>query len=407
MKLLPTALTALVLAVGAADGSLTIRTTAQGQTQRMSNAVQQSPVQEQQSPVQEQQSPVQEQQSLVQKQQSSSPISSNACILTGMYKKGTDISACSSITVDSLRVPPGVTLDLTKTKRGAVIEFIGTTTFGTKMWAGPLVMVSGTDLTVKGSGVLDGQGPWYWKYGPSILRPVFFRLQSVISSKVSGFTVKNMPFRTFSLVTCKNTILSGLTIDSRAGNGIAKNTDGFNLSKNDGVTITGNTIYNQDDCLAMQSSINTVFSNNYCCNTHGISIGSLGGNAVDASTTVRGLTISGNTIVNSVNGFRIKTIIGLKGLIADVKFINNKVQNVRNAVSLHANYDRGLGRYRGPPTSQVQITRLMVSGLTGTAEKVYDIQVNPKVISDWTFEAIDVRASMKSTIEGLPKGVAV
>ncbi|CAI5733544.1 unnamed protein product [Hyaloperonospora brassicae] len=93
-------------------------------------AAKQSPVQEQQSPLQEQQSPVQEQ--------------------------GTDISACSSVTVDSLRVPPGVTLDLTKTKRGAVIEFKGTTTFGTKMWAGPLVMVSGTDLTVKGSGVLDG-----------------------------------------------------------------------------------------------------------------------------------------------------------------------------------------------------------------------------------------------------------
>ena len=393
MKLLPTALTALVFAVGAADGSLTIRTSAQGKTQRMSNAVQQSPVQEQQSPVQ--------------KQQSSSPVSSNACILTGTYKQGTDISACSSITVDSLRVPPGVTLDLTKTKRGAVIEFKGTTTFGTKMWAGPLVMVSGTDLTVKGSGVLDGQGPWYWKCGPSILRPVFFRLQSVISSKVSGFTVKNMPFRTFSVVTCKNTVLSGLTIDSREGNGIAKNTDGFNLSKNDGVTITGNTIYNQDDCLAMQSSTNTVFSYNYCCNTHGISIGSLGGNVVDASTTVRGLTVAGNTIVNSVNGLRIKTIIGLKGLIADVKFINNKVQNVRNAVSIHANYHRGLGRYWGPPTSQVQITRIMVSGLTGTAEKVYDIQVNPKVISDWTFKAVDVRASMKSTIEGISSGVAV
>ncbi|CAI5732279.1 unnamed protein product [Hyaloperonospora brassicae] len=393
MKLLPAAIVALVLAAVATDGSPSVRSAAEGKRKKMNDVGQQSPVQEQQSPVQV--------------QQPSSPVSTNACILTGTYKQGTDVSACSSITIDSLSVPAGVTLDLRKLERGAVIEFKGVTTFGTKMWAGPLVMVSGTDLTVKGSGVLDGQGPWYWKYGPSITRPVFFRLQNVITSKVSGFTIKNMPFRTFSVVTCKNTVLSGLTIDSRAGDGIAKNTDGFNLSKNDGVTITGNTIYNQDDCLAMQSSTNTVFSYNNCYNTHGISIGSLGGNAVDASTTVRGLTVVGNRIVNSVNGLRIKTIIGLKGLIADVKFINNTVENVRNAIAIHSDYSKENGRYMGIPTSQVQITGIAVSGLTGSATNLYDIKVNPKVVSGWTFVGIDVSASLKGVLLGLPISLAI
>ncbi|CAI5733529.1 unnamed protein product [Hyaloperonospora brassicae] len=384
MKLFPTALTALALAAVATDGSPNVRA-AVANSKHMHNVDQESPLQE---------------------YQPSSSASSNGCNLTGTYKKGTDVSSCSSITIDSLSVPPGVMLDLTKTKRGAVIEFKGTTTFGQQKWNGPLVMVTGTDLTIKGPGILDGQGSWYWSQGASIVRPVFFRLQSVINSKVSGLKILNMPYRTFSVVTCKNTVISGLTIDSSAGDGIAENTDGFDLSKNEGVTITGNTIHNQDDCLAMQSSTNTVFSYNTCYNTHGISIGSLGGNAVDASTTVRGLTVEGNTIVNSDNGLRIKTLIGLKGLVTDVKYINNKVQNVRNAVSLHSNYHKGMGRYSGPPTSQVQITNIMISGLTGSAEKVYDIQVNPNVVSGWNFKAIDVSASMESTVEGMPNGMA-
>ncbi|KAE9267631.1 hypothetical protein PF001_g29996, partial [Phytophthora fragariae] len=168
---------------------------------------------------------------------------SSNCNLTGTYKKGTDISACSTVTVGPLSVPAGVTLDLSRAKAGATIRFTGTTTFGTLKWNGPLVTLSGTDLKVKGNGKLDGQGA--------------------------------------CIVDSMYTTLTGLTLDSKAGNGVATNTDGFDLSCNDRITITGNKIYNQDDCLAMQSSTNTIFSNNYCCGGHGISIGSLGGNAVD------------------------------------------------------------------------------------------------------------------------------
>ncbi|ETL86242.1 hypothetical protein L917_14316, partial [Phytophthora nicotianae] len=50
------------------------------------------------------------QQQVQQQQQSST--SSSGCNLTGTYKKGTDISSCSSVTIGSLTVPAGVTLDL-------------------------------------------------------------------------------------------------------------------------------------------------------------------------------------------------------------------------------------------------------------------------------------------------------
>lgn len=332
--------------------------------------------------------------------------SGNACNLMGTYKEGTDISSCSTITIDSLTVPSGVTLDLSAAKQGAVITFIGTTTFCTQSWEGPLVSVGGTDLTVKGSGVLDGQGAWYWKQGPAITRPVFFKLQSAVNSILSDFTILNMPYHTFSIVTCKYTTIDGITIDSRAGNGLAKNTDGFGLTKNDHVTITNCKIYNQDDCLAMQSSTNTIFSNNYCCYGHGISIGSIGGNVVDQSTTVAGLTAQGNTIENSENGLRIKAIIGLKGMISSVKYIDNKVLNVRNAIVIHSDYSRASGRYSGSPSSLVTIADVTISGLTGTATELYDIVANPKAVSEWTFSGISVSASSKGTVSGAPPGVS-
>ncbi|KAH9150522.1 hypothetical protein LEN26_004058, partial [Aphanomyces euteiches] len=164
------------------------------------------------------------------------------------------------IVISSFTLPAGVTLDLTNLKDGATVSFTGTTTFGTKLWDNPLVLLTGTNLKVTGPGKVDGQGAWYWKQGQSVTRPVFFRLTHVDQSTLTGFTLKNSPFRTFSILNSANTQLTGLTLDSSAGDGLAKNTDGFDLSRNNGANITHNTIHNQDDCLAMQSSTNTFFA---------------------------------------------------------------------------------------------------------------------------------------------------
>ncbi|KAG6616008.1 putative polygalacturonase [Phytophthora cinnamomi] len=157
----------------------------------------------------------------------------------------------------------------------------------------------------------------------------------------------------------------------------------------------------------MQSSTNTVFSNNYCCGGHGIAIGSLGGNAVDQSTTVQGLTVEGNTIVDSDNGIRIKTIIGLKGLVSDVKYVQNTLSNVKNAIVMRSDYSKAKGAYTGSPTSQVTIKDVTVNGLKGTATNLYDIVANPKVVSGWDFSGVTVSASVKGKLAGAPNSVSV
>ncbi|KAL4150226.1 hypothetical protein PRNP1_009630 [Phytophthora ramorum] len=327
------------------------------------------------------------------------------CTLTGNYTEGTDISHCGTVVIDSLSVPAGVTLDLTNITQGANIKFEGVTTFGQKLWDGPLLKLKGTNLSVGGTGTLDGQGAWYWPQGQSVTKPVFFKLNRVINSTLSGFNLVNVPYRTFSIGNSNYTTITGVTLNSTAGNGVAKNTDGFDLSKNDHFTITGNRIYNQDDCLAMQSSTNTVFSNNYCSGGHGISIGSLGGEQQDASTTVAGLLVSGNTIVNSDNGIRIKTITGMKGLVTDATYIDNKLVNVKNAIVLHSDYNKTKGGYSGIPDSLANITNIKIENLSGSATNLYDIVANPDVVANWVFSNIAVNATNIGQCKGEPSTV--
>ncbi|KAE8962583.1 hypothetical protein PF010_g29849 [Phytophthora fragariae] len=154
----------------------------------------------------------------------------------------------------------------------------------------------------------------------------------------------------------------------------------------------------------MQSSTNTIFSNNLCSGSHGISVGSIGGQAVDQSTTVDGLTVQGNTIVNSDNGLRIKALIGMKGRVANVKYINNQLQNVENAIAIHSDYSRSSGAYAGAATSQETISDITVDGLRGTADQIYDILVNPSAVSGWTFRGITVTGP-NGSCKGQPSGI--
>lgn len=71
-------------------------------------------------------------------------------------------SSCSTIILDALTVPAGVTLDMTDLPDDTVVIFQGETTFGYKEWEGPLFAVSGTGIKVageaSGGSILNGNG---------------------------------------------------------------------------------------------------------------------------------------------------------------------------------------------------------------------------------------------------------
>ena len=158
------------------------------------------------------------------------------------------------------------------------VIFEGTTTFGYEEWAGPLVSVSGTDITVQGTGAtLDGNGPDYWDGQGSNggkTKPKFFYAHSMISSSITGLTIKNSPVQVFSVDGSTNLTLTDITVDDSAGDALGgHNTDAFDVGDSTGITITGANIMNQDDCLAINSGTDITFTGGTCSGGHGLSIG--------------------------------------------------------------------------------------------------------------------------------------
>jgi polygalacturonase len=84
-------------------------------------------------------------------------------------------------------------------------------------------------------------------------------------------------------------------------------------------------VYNQDDCLAVNSGTQITFTGGYCSGGHGLSIGSVGGRS---DNTVDTVNILDSQIVNSDNGVRIKTVSGATGKVTGVTYSNIKLSNV-------------------------------------------------------------------------------
>src|ERR1700754_4755307 len=78
------------------------------------------------------------------------------------------------------------------------VIFEGETTFGYEEWAGPLVSVSGKDITVIGASgsYLNGDGSLWWDgQGGSggKTKPKFFYAHNLQTSTISGIYIQNSP----------------------------------------------------------------------------------------------------------------------------------------------------------------------------------------------------------------------
>lgn len=176
-------------------------------------------------------------------------------------------SSCQDIILSDLEVPAGVTLNLDNLNPGTSVTFTGKTVFPffPAGWAGPLLSISSSSqLTIRGlpSSLLYGSGESYWdglgQNGP-ITKPKFFQVHNLIDSVIEGITIFNAPVQVFSINGCKNVTLSGVTVDNKAGDGDwnagkgGRNTDAFDIGSSTEVRIEGAQVWNQDDCVAINS----------------------------------------------------------------------------------------------------------------------------------------------------------
>lgn len=88
----------------------------------------------------------------------------DSCTFTDAAAAMKSKTSCSTIVLDGISVPAGTTLDMTGLKDGTHVTFKGTTSFGFKAWAGPLLSFSGNNILVDGASghVIDGNGAKWW-----------------------------------------------------------------------------------------------------------------------------------------------------------------------------------------------------------------------------------------------------
>ncbi|KAK0452733.1 glycoside hydrolase family 28 protein [Desarmillaria tabescens] len=222
-----------------------------------------------------------------------------SCMISSVLS-ASSILSCSSVTISAFTVP----------SRSMTIIMAGDITFAKTSSDRPLFTINGDDITFNGMGYsFDGNSAKYWDgegTNGSVDKPHPF-LKFKGSGTYSNFTVLNSPAQAISIGNSDSLVFDSITIHripliwhDGDDDDLGHNTDGFDVSAND-VTIQNSVVKNQDDCIAINDGSNIIFKNNKCLGSHGILIGS-----ISSGKSVTDVTISGNTVMDSMYGFRIK-----------------------------------------------------------------------------------------------------
>lgn len=174
--------------------------------------------------------------------------------------------------------------------------------------------VSGNNITVKGApgSVLDGQGALWWDglgNGGGTTKPKFFKANHLNNSVLDSINILNAPINSFSFNYIEGLLVKDIVVNNTAaealgsdGETIGHNTDAFDINNSNNVVITGAKVWNQDDCVTINSGQNITFTNGYCNGGHGISIGSVGGRS---NNLVRNITFENTIMERSQQSVRI------------------------------------------------------------------------------------------------------
>ncbi|KAL4784348.1 glycoside hydrolase [Aspergillus varians] len=334
----------------------------------------------------------------------------SSCTFTSASAAKSGKASCSTITLKDIAVPAGETLDLTGLKTGSTVIFEGETTFGYKEWKGPLISMSGTSITVKqASGAkINCDGARWWDTKGSNggkTKPKFFYAHKLNKSIIQGLMVYNTPVQGFSILSDYLTINS-VTIDNSAGTSKGHNTDAFDIGSSTHITIDGAKVYNQDDCLAINSGEHITFTNGYCSGGHGLSIGSVGGRS---NNVVNDVTISNTKVVNSDNGARIKTVYGATGSVTGVKFQGITLSGIaKYGIVVQQDYKNGSPT--GNPTNGISVSDITFEKVTGTVKSsgtdVY-ILCGSGSCKNWTWTGNSITGGKTSSkCKNVPSGAS-
>ncbi|GFY83136.1 pectin lyase-like superfamily protein [Actinidia rufa] len=231
-------------------------------------------------------------------------------------------------------------------------------------------------ITIRGSGIIDGQGSVWWNKSPATNE-----LESASSSEkesnygnstealrfygssdvtVTGITIQSSPQTHLKFDDCVTVQVSGVHVSSP---GDSPNTDGIHLQNSQDVVIRNTNIACGDDCISIQTGCSGVFIHSVNCGPgHGISIGGLGRDNTKAC--VSNITVSDTTMHDTLTGVRIKTWQGGSGSVQGIMFSNIQVSEVKIPIMIDQFYcDRNKCQNE---TSAVAVSGISYQNIKGT-----------------------------------------
>ncbi|KAI7090551.1 endo-polygalacturonase D [Hortaea werneckii] len=332
-----------------------------------------------------------------------SGVGGSTCTVTELSQVTASLGSCSNVLMSDVSIPASSTLSVTVSSDAALL-FGGTMTVGhTSDTEYTPIVFKGTGAKIAGveGAVIDGNGASYWdgegSNGGSEKPDHFIKISDMEDSTFSDLTIRNWPTHLFEITGCSNMEMYNLILDNSAGDeensdgdALGHNTDAFDVSHNDGLYVHDATVYNQDDCVAVNSGSNMVFENLYCSGGHGLSVGS-----VDSDVTISNVTFQDCTVINSANGCRIKTDAdGTDSTVSDIVYSNIHVSGITDyAIDLQQDYENGSPT--GDPTTGITVSGVTFSDITGSVDSDdayahYILCGSTESCSDITFAGIDI-----------------
>jgi len=243
---------------------------------------------------------------------------------------------------------------------------------------------------------LEPESDWKGTLAHRFFRPPFFQAYKSKNIRIEGVKFTNSPFWTVNPEFCSNVTVDGITID----NPISPNTDGINPESCDNVHIANCHISVGDDCITIKSGRDlqgrtlgvpcqniTITNCTMLAGHGGVVIGS------EMSGSVRKVAISNCVFDGTERGIRIKSTRGRGGIVEDIRVSNIVMRNIgREAITFNLFYTKVPAE---PASDRTPIFRnIHISNMTGVdiaaAGTILGIPEMP--VSDISFTDIDLKA---------------
>ena len=216
------------------------------------------------------------------------------------------------------------------------------------------------DVSLLGSGTVDGQGASFKRVHPEGDRPYLIRLVNCRHVQVADLTLLNSPMWVQHYLACEDVSIQGLTVHSRCN----VNNDGIDIDACEKVRISDCEIFSGDDAIVIKSTLDRpcrdVVVSNCVLSTpcYALKLGteSVGG--------FQNIAFSNCSVYDTGGGVALETVDG--GLLENVTVSNIVMRNVKGPIFLRLG-NRARPAYEGAPTPGLgSFQNVMISNVQAT-----------------------------------------